>query len=122
MTALSLYIDAPAALDLLRGARDSKPPFYRYEAPEGELCVYEHGGAPSCIFGTALHLAGVPVEVLRHLDNFGGLVCEDTQEALLAAGIYLTPDALAAFIAAQTAQDTHTVSWCDAVKAAELAA
>lgn len=60
---------------------------------------------PGCIVGHALHMAGLPLEALAQMDNYGSITEADHREWLVAHGIDLTPEAQQVFYAAQLYQD-----------------
>lgn len=119
-------IDRDRALALLRQAVEQKGEDYVY--PSGDpysvgtkTCTYERDGEPSCLVGHVLFIAGVPVEVLARLDQYGetefrtlayGSTCEDDdgneevlQEPVLHEYAALTEEAVEALSAAQDTQD-----------------
>lgn len=57
-------------LDLLEKAVQTRGPDYRYRGQyEDVTCKYEKDGAPSCLVGVALHIAGVSVDELTAMDK-----------------------------------------------------
>jgi hypothetical protein len=68
--------DPEALMDDLRALVYANPEFV-YQQPETQPglrgCVYAFNGAPSCLIGQWLHVAGVPVEELKALDELPGL-------------------------------------------------
>lgn len=107
-------IDGPTALRLLQQATELAGPNY-----VASRCTYAQGGAPHCIVGTALSLAGVPVEVLQEMDNADTVDTTDIDELeatghLANWGIALTPAALVMFRVAQAVQDAKR-PWGEAV-------
>ena len=67
-------------------------------------CAYTHGDQPGCLIGVALHIAGVPIEVLAAL-NHNHISSMDVLDDLLEAGFALDNHAVHVFMCAQLAQD-----------------
>ena len=115
-------IDIGSALDLLEEAveREGTDHVYRpiWVTEANYLtCVYADHGAPSCIVGHALTLAGVPVEDLEGMND-------DSLRDLYRAGrlpVPLTLGALAVLHEAQESQD-RGYSWGEVLRRARRVA
>lgn len=53
--------DPDAFVRAVRQVFHETPEEFQYEPPIGDSCVYIHEGAPSCLFGKALHKLGVRI-------------------------------------------------------------
>jgi hypothetical protein len=110
------------AIYYLGRAVDAKEEFV-YKAPSGgPSCVYVEDGAPSCLIGWMLHLAGIPLsemsgathDSVRGFTSSGNTVPISRHEVLQK---YIGPDALNLLEKAQRHQDRQ-VPWGQAVRQA----
>lgn len=122
------------ARSLMEQAVESKGRGYIYEQPvisfdddgnrviipaeeydEGEhvqTCLYVNNGAPSCLVGHVLHMAGVPLGALEEF--------EDSSASTVTRALTTTTERVVeALLQAQEAQD-HGVSWGEALERFQL--
>ena len=97
-------------MDLLEQAVDTRGPDYVY--PDSDTfkgCKYQQDGAPSCLVGVALSIAGASIDQLRAMDDSdepgmtSGSLCDDRDVPL---PVSASADALDVLGIAQLAQDT----------------
>src|SRR5690606_14659629 len=76
---------------------------------EDSGCFYAHNGGPSCGVGLALHMAGVPVNVLSEMDRIDQSEISNTETLDVLALLHdmtLTPTAVQVFQRFQSNQDS----------------
>jgi len=111
---VTVSIDHHDAIRLLREVVKGKEDFI-YISERGR-CFYTKGDCPSCLIGYALVRGGVPIEMVKLLDN-NSISSEDADAIpMIIKGV--TQEAAHVFNAAQVVQDDdHT--WGEALDAAE---
>lgn len=119
-----MNITADKAIELLREAvigREDYVYAHPDETPDNtDLgCAYTHGDQPGCFIGVALHIAGVPIEVLTALPA-NHIHSGDVVEDLDKAGFTFDDGALHVLMCAQLAQDDRE-PWKVALERAEHA-
>lgn len=132
---MSTVIDKPKAIELLERAVAKKgedwidPRAKRRKSaikkcpdfnPPGCTYVTPQGKSPACIVGHALHWAGVPLDVLKTLDEGGGEAATTacaTVNSLTGLEVEVTPDAVSVLATAQNVQDEGG-TWGDALRSA----
>jgi hypothetical protein len=114
-----IRIDEKLALELLRKAVEAQGEDHvDPNAADGRACQYvDNQGAPSCIVGHVMVLAGLSSSELTEEGDVWDL-CQNLDHSERA---YVTRDAIYVLSAAQELQDNRG-SWGEALKAAEAGA
>lgn len=108
MEALNISINGDQALEALARVVADAGDGYKdpYSLKQGMGCRYVRSGKPSCIVGRALAELGVPLQVLKNLDNtFDSTIQNGGYGFLRGNGVLLDAYAAEAFAYAQGAQD-----------------
>jgi hypothetical protein len=123
---MTIEIDEHRAIALVRevvaGNEDHiyeyKPDLVGGDDGGPSACVYEYNGSADCLIGQALYKAGAPIEVLRRLNECGAIYSHMVKPLLEEFDIFLTPQAIDVFSAAQGCQDQGD-TWGEALRVAE---
>lgn len=105
------FITKEDAIRALREAVAERGEDYVYQLLDGGACLYVHNEAPSCGVGLALSKLGVPLSILKQMDDYGlGSSMDDASPVLHENGYALERGAYAAFREFQHTQDSG-VKW-----------